>query len=188
MFTSEAPPPSILQIRISKPVNSTKSDEESDECDEENPSFIEEGREGSNVPCGVTPFMSGVAAAGNLIAKKRTPGSRGNGLIKVQEHDPAKTPMNSTSKQFLCFQVNGKQYNHARLLLGYMGALHPVNRLAAYVTGRVQLSAPAKSDPRTDTVGVSAVLAAAVGHQTAEQKTNAQTSGKTANHLGLNVR
>ncbi|XP_024146356.1 MAX gene-associated protein, partial [Oryzias melastigma] len=144
------------RIRISKPVNSTKSDEESDECDEENPSFSEEGREGSNVPCGVTPFMSGVAAAGNLIAKKRTPGSRGNGLIKV----------------------NGKQYNHARLLLGYMGALHPVNRLAAYVTGRVQLSAPAKSDPRTDTVGVSAVLAAAVGHQTAEQKTNAQTSAQ----------
>lgn len=38
---------------------------------------------------------------------------------------------------FFAEQVNGKAYNQARLLLGKMGALHPANRLAAYVTGRL---------------------------------------------------
>uniref|UniRef100_G3SGU0 MAX gene-associated protein n=1 Tax=Gorilla gorilla gorilla TaxID=9595 RepID=G3SGU0_GORGO len=32
------------------------------------------------------------------------------------------------------FQVNGKSYPQAKLLLGQMGALHPANRLAAYIT------------------------------------------------------
>lgn len=40
---------------------------------------------------------------------------------------------------FLPLQVNGKTYNQARLLLGTMGSLHPANRLAAYITGRVIL-------------------------------------------------
>ncbi|XP_060118804.1 MAX gene-associated protein-like [Heteronotia binoei] len=35
-------------------------------------------------------------------------------------------------------QVNGKNYPQAKLLLGQMGALHPANRLAAYITGRLQ--------------------------------------------------
>lgn len=39
----------------------------------------------------------------------------------------------------LPLQVNGKTYNQARLLLGTMGSLHPANRLAAYITGRVNL-------------------------------------------------
>ncbi|XP_036006672.1 MAX dimerization protein MGA a isoform X2 [Fundulus heteroclitus] len=34
-------------------------------------------------------------------------------------------------------QVNGKQYPFAKVQLGRMGALHPANRLAAYLTGRV---------------------------------------------------
>ena len=42
---------------------------------------------------------------------------------------------------YISLQVNGKSYNQARLLLGSMGSLHPANRLAAYVTGR--LNAPA---------------------------------------------
>lgn len=45
------------------------------------------------------------------------------------------------SKCFIPLQVNGKSYNQARLLLGNMGSLHPANRLAAHVTGR--LNAPA---------------------------------------------
>lgn len=34
-------------------------------------------------------------------------------------------------------QVNGKLYPLAKIQLGKMGALHPANRLAAYLTGRV---------------------------------------------------
>uniref|UniRef100_A0A3P9JHV8 MAX gene-associated protein n=1 Tax=Oryzias latipes TaxID=8090 RepID=A0A3P9JHV8_ORYLA len=128
------------RIRISRPSNTTNCDEEeSDECDELNPSFSENPKKetgGPSVPCGVTPFMSGIAAAGNLIAKKKPFGGQGNGLVKV----------------------NGKQYNHARLLLGYMGALHPVNRLAAFVTGRAQVPVPKVSEkpesaPRTHSAG-----------------------------------
>lgn len=36
-------------------------------------------------------------------------------------------------------QVNGKPYNQARLLLGGIGSLHPANRLAAYITGRLRV-------------------------------------------------
>lgn len=36
-----------------------------------------------------------------------------------------------------CPQVNGKLYPMAKVQLGKMGALHPANRLAAYLTGRV---------------------------------------------------
>ncbi|XP_056620935.1 MAX gene-associated protein isoform X2 [Triplophysa dalaica] len=35
-------------------------------------------------------------------------------------------------------QVNGKPYTKANLLLGQIGSLHPANRLAAYVTGRMK--------------------------------------------------
>lgn len=37
----------------------------------------------------------------------------------------------------LILQVNGKLYPLAKIQLGKMGALHPANRLAAYLTGRV---------------------------------------------------
>ncbi|KAI4792771.1 hypothetical protein KUCAC02_033157, partial [Chaenocephalus aceratus] len=37
----------------------------------------------------------------------------------------------------LLFHVNGKPYPLAKIQLGKMGALHPANRLAAYLTGRV---------------------------------------------------
>lgn len=36
-------------------------------------------------------------------------------------------------------QVNGKPYNQARLLLGGLGSLHPANRLAGYITGRLRV-------------------------------------------------
>lgn len=64
---------------------------------------------------GVTPFLSGVLPAGRMRARKKPAGCKASGLI----------------------QVNGKSYNQARLLLGRMGSLHPANRLAAYVTGRL---------------------------------------------------
>lgn len=64
---------------------------------------------------GVTPFLSGVLPAGRMRARKKPAGCQASGLI----------------------QVNGKSYNQARLLLGRMGSLHPANRLAAYVAGRL---------------------------------------------------
>lgn len=36
----------------------------------------------------------------------------------------------------MVLQVNGKDFNLAKIELGRMGALHPANRLAAYLTGR----------------------------------------------------
>ncbi|XP_057209721.1 MAX gene-associated protein [Triplophysa rosa] len=42
-------------------------------------------------------------------------------------------------------QVNGKSYTKANLLLGQIGSLHPANRLAAYVTGRMKPMCRSKS-------------------------------------------
>lgn len=39
----------------------------------------------------------------------------------------------------ISLQVNGKPYNQARLLLGSIGSLHPANRLAGYITGRLRV-------------------------------------------------
>ncbi|KAF4099999.1 MAX gene-associated protein [Onychostoma macrolepis] len=60
------------------------------------------------------PLLSRVVPAGHLKANKKT-------LVRSG-------PIN----------VNGKTYAQAKLILGRMGALHPANRLAAYVTGRIK--------------------------------------------------
>ncbi|XP_016428507.1 MAX gene-associated protein isoform X2 [Sinocyclocheilus rhinocerous] len=60
------------------------------------------------------PLLSRVVPAGLLKADKKT-------LVRS---GPIK--------------VNGKTYAQAKLILGRMGALHPANRLAAYVTGRIK--------------------------------------------------
>ncbi|XP_033001580.1 MAX gene-associated protein-like [Lacerta agilis] len=62
------------------------------------------------------PFYAGLSPAGKLIAYT------------------SKSDLNSSS----LIQVNGKKYPQAKLLLGQMGALHPANRLAAYITGRLR--------------------------------------------------
>ncbi|KAJ8291136.1 hypothetical protein GJAV_G00021790 [Gymnothorax javanicus] len=62
------------------------------------------------------PFLSGVCPAGILTANKKLPGVSSRALIKV----------------------NGRSYPQAKLQLGQMGALHPANRLAAYITGRLR--------------------------------------------------
>ncbi|XP_027725702.1 MAX gene-associated protein isoform X7 [Vombatus ursinus] len=64
------------------------------------------------------PFYAGLSPAGKLVAYKQKPSSKTSGLI----------------------EVNGKSYPQAKLLLGQMGALHPANRLAAYITGRLRPS------------------------------------------------
>ncbi|XP_026164161.1 MAX dimerization protein MGA a isoform X2 [Mastacembelus armatus] len=60
------------------------------------------------------PFLTGISPAGFLSANKKQPGG---------------------TDQLV--QVNGKLYPLAKVQLGKMGALHPANRLAAYLTGRV---------------------------------------------------
>ncbi|XP_070697775.1 MAX dimerization protein MGA a [Pempheris klunzingeri] len=60
------------------------------------------------------PFLTGISPAGFLSANKKQAGGTDH-LV----------------------QVNGKLYPLARIQLGKMGALHPANRLAAYLTGRV---------------------------------------------------
>ncbi|KAE8287024.1 MAX gene-associated protein [Larimichthys crocea] len=118
------------RVQISKPSKSSDNDEdEFDESDEEmydNKSHDEDtdaeecGQiEGPTLRIGVTPFLSRVIPAGKLRARTKPVGCKASGLI----------------------QVNGKSYNQARLLLGNMGSLHPANRFAAYITGR--LLAPA---------------------------------------------
>ncbi|CAN9501918.1 unnamed protein product [Ophioblennius macclurei] len=72
------------------------------------------------------PFLTGISPAGLLTANRKKPGGS-NQLVKV----------------------NGKLYPLAKIQLGMMGALHPANRLAAYLTGRVgpsrRLQAPSSS-------------------------------------------
>ncbi|TNN40165.1 MAX gene-associated protein [Liparis tanakae] len=133
------------RLHISKPSKTSDVDEdESDDTDEEKladksiemeaeaeavedePQSVE-----SDVQIGVTPFLSGVLPAGRLKARTKPVGCQASGLI----------------------QVNGKAYNQARLLLGNMGSLHPANRLAAFITGRlippggISLKVSLKSNP-----------------------------------------
>ncbi|XP_071768542.2 MAX gene-associated protein, partial [Centroberyx gerrardi] len=117
------------KVHISKPKKTSDEDEEdeSDDADEEEvaddspdedqePVEEDSPTEEPELQVGVTPFLSGVLPAGKLRARKKPSGCQAVGLI----------------------QVNGKSYTQARLLLGNMGSLHPANRLAAYVTGRLQ--------------------------------------------------
>ncbi|XP_063187730.1 MAX gene-associated protein isoform X5 [Chroicocephalus ridibundus] len=62
------------------------------------------------------PFYAGISPAGKLVVYKRKANVSPSGLI----------------------QVNDKRFPQAKLLLGQMGALHPANRLAAYITGRLR--------------------------------------------------
>ncbi|XP_051775668.1 MAX dimerization protein MGA a isoform X2 [Erpetoichthys calabaricus] len=67
------------------------------------------------------PLYTGVSPAGILTAKTKDADSAHQADV----------------------EVNGKSYPQAKLLLGQMGALHPANRLAAYITGRLR---PSSSD------------------------------------------
>ncbi|XP_031722107.1 MAX gene-associated protein isoform X2 [Anarrhichthys ocellatus] len=131
------------RLRISKPskASDTEEDEFDDSDEEKQPDKSFDGdmdaeeddcpNGESDVRFGVTPFLSGVLPAGRLKARTKPVGCQAYGLI----------------------QVNGKSYNQARLLLGNMGSLHPANRLAAFITGRlhppggISLKVSRKSDP-----------------------------------------
>ncbi|KAM9433682.1 MAX dimerization protein MGA a isoform 1-T2 [Salvelinus alpinus] len=62
------------------------------------------------------PFLIGISPAGLLTAN-----------LKQKE---------ISDKELVT--VNGRSYPHAKLQLGMMGAMHPANRLAAYLTGKLR--------------------------------------------------
>ncbi|XP_063296323.1 MAX gene-associated protein [Pelobates fuscus] len=82
-----------------------------DSCSEKEPMEKSHGGKG-------LPFYTKIIPAGKLIAHRKT----------------------STVNHSELIQVNGKYYPQAKLLLGQMGALHPANRLAAYITHRLRPS------------------------------------------------
>ncbi|XP_074541561.1 uncharacterized protein mgab isoform X2 [Halichoeres trimaculatus] len=137
-ISMQKPTGTVITYRVnislpSKPSHSGESDD-SDEENYANESLLgNSDEELDSSPVGVAPFLTGLTPAGRLRVRTKPVGCEASGLI----------------------QVNGKSYNQARLLLGNMGALHPANRLAAYVTGRlraparVSVSSSQKSDPAT---------------------------------------
>ncbi|XP_015451414.1 MAX gene-associated protein isoform X6 [Pteropus alecto] len=118
------------------------------------------------------PFYAGLSPAGKLVAYKRKSSSSTSGLI----------------------QVNGKSYPQAKLLLGQMGALHPANRLAAYITGRLRPSVLDLSTLSTviSKVASNAKVAASRKPRTLLPSTpnskTASSSGTTTNHPGKNLK
>ncbi|XP_029705375.1 MAX gene-associated protein isoform X2 [Takifugu rubripes] len=151
----QKPSGSVIKYRlhISEPSandeeKSESSDKEMHASDGEDMETVEEEEE-PVMRYGVTPFLSGVLPAGKLRARTKPVGCQASGLI----------------------QVNGKTYNQARLLLGTMGSLHPANRLAAYITGRVNLPAEInkktlKSDPTNKANTPAILLVKAAGTET----------------------
>nr|XP_006008527.1 PREDICTED: MAX gene-associated protein isoform X1 [Latimeria chalumnae]XP_006008528.1 PREDICTED: MAX gene-associated protein isoform X1 [Latimeria chalumnae] len=100
------------------------------------------------------PFYSGITPAGILKAHKRRSNIPPTGLI----------------------QVNGKSYPQAKLLLGQMGALHPANRLAAYITGRLR---PTVLDLSSLSTVISKSSRTATGTKEATVTTNARMKPTT---------
>eukprot|EP00063_Salmo_salar_P025395 XP_014000230.1 PREDICTED: MAX gene-associated protein-like isoform X2 [Salmo salar] len=95
--------------------------DDNDEDEKEEEGIPKPEPEKPEMQVAVTRFLTGVLPAGRLRARKKQRACPAVGLI----------------------QVNGKSYSQARLLLGQMGALHPTNRLAAFVTGRLRSVAKA---------------------------------------------
>ncbi|XP_036100927.1 MAX gene-associated protein isoform X7 [Molossus molossus] len=100
--------------------------------------------------------------------------------------------INSNMPQSL--KVNGKSYPQAKLLLGQMGALHPANRLAAYITGRLRPSVLDLSTLSTviSKVASNAKVAASRKPRTLLPSTcnskMASSSGTTTNRPGKNLK
>ncbi|XP_052039257.1 MAX gene-associated protein isoform X4 [Apodemus sylvaticus] len=97
--------------------------------------------------------------------------------------------INSNMPQSL--KVNGKSYPQAKLLLGQMGALHPANRLAAYITGRLRPSVLDLSTLSTviSKVASNAKVAASRKPRTLLPSTSNSkmaSSGSTTNRAGKN--
>ncbi|KAM9355013.1 uncharacterized protein mgab [Pholidichthys leucotaenia] len=128
----------IYKVLISKASKGSDQDDNKFDSKEEKPSSKsscqpsdakeEDGEvKESKMWLGVTPFLSRVIPAGVLIAQTKTTSSQEEGLIKV----------------------NDKSYNKAKLFLGSLGSLHPANRLAAYITGRLHTPAQLPQKDKT---------------------------------------
>ncbi|XP_052436015.1 MAX dimerization protein MGA a isoform X3 [Carassius gibelio] len=105
------------------------------------------------------PFLSRCCPAGLLKAEKKAPDSPG------------------------CIMVNGKSYPQAKLELGKMGALHPANRLAAYITGRIcPVSQSGPNLVTTSTVTKASITSFPVS-TVSTATTVTSTSGSTARSL-----
>lgn len=158
---------------------------------------------------GVTPFLRRVLPAGILKAMTKPVGCKeAYGLVQVSLRETwwSHTHVNTklmfvwihliiwrNISTFLSVQVNNKFYNHARVLLGGIGSLHPANRLAAYITGRLRapggtaLSAAQKPDPikkvnapeAPPEEGARTAVPPTTVARTTEPKTAVQPPGKT---------
>uniref|UniRef100_A0AAV2JI96 MAX gene-associated protein n=1 Tax=Knipowitschia caucasica TaxID=637954 RepID=A0AAV2JI96_KNICA len=81
-----------------------------------------------------------------------------------------------------CVQVNGKAYPQAKVQLGRMGALHPANRLAAYLTGRVGGAYRPVSTPSPVTCALPGISTLS-----ASTKTSTVTSTRTSPKSGSSL-
>ncbi|XP_065109757.1 MAX dimerization protein MGA a isoform X2 [Paramisgurnus dabryanus] len=104
---TEEEPVHIYKVNISQPTEKDKDNETVSQSEEESRQPVKK-----NEVKGL-PFLSRCSPAGFLKAEMKTPYAPGQ------------------------IMVNGKVYPQAKLELGKMGALHPANRLAAYITGRL---------------------------------------------------
>ncbi|XP_067312032.1 MAX dimerization protein MGA a isoform X3 [Pseudorasbora parva] len=95
------------KVTISRPVDKKTEDEKGTKNESELKKHVEKSEVKG------LPFLSKCCPAGLLKAEKKAPDTPGR------------------------IMVNGKPYPQAKLELGQMGALHPANRLAAYITGRI---------------------------------------------------
>ncbi|KAK7142696.1 hypothetical protein R3I94_012146 [Phoxinus phoxinus] len=95
------------KVTISRPVEKETEDEKVTQNEAELKKHVEKSEVKG------LPFLSRCCPAGLLKAEKKAPDAPGR------------------------IMVNGKPYPQAKLELGQMGALHPANRLAAYITGRI---------------------------------------------------
>ncbi|XP_046901370.1 MAX dimerization protein MGA a isoform X4 [Hypomesus transpacificus] len=112
------------------------------------------------------PFLIGISPAGILTANKKQPGGSEKDLV----------------------QVNGRSYPHAKIQLGKMGAIHPANRLAAYLTGRlshasqeqVKVASSSTTNPTIASNSKPQKQPSAVGISAPQRTPSAATSSNTS--------
>ncbi|XP_014899610.1 MAX gene-associated protein isoform X1 [Poecilia latipinna] len=151
------------RMKISKPEKVSDCEDESEEEEKCDGDAEEEVAKDRGNQCGET-------RAGRLRARRKQPGHQTSGLI----------------------QVNDKYYNRAMLSLGSIGSLHPANRLAAHVTGRlwtdkisqVKQSEDFSSTPESLHVKATKIFVPPVVDEKTTQQTKAdlhkQSNGSTA--------
>lgn len=115
------------KVTISRPVEKKTEDEKVTQNEAEIKKHVEKSEVKG------LPFLSKCCPAGLLKAEKKAPDAPGR------------------------IMVNGKPYPQAKLELGQMGALHPANRLAAYITGRICPTTSTITKPSITSIPVSTV-------------------------------